>query len=365
MQLRHISLLALALSTFLAGNTFADQATYQITFTGQWPGTLPNNAHFSPLIGATHCDPGAILSVGDVASPGVENVAEIGVTTTLVNEINAGISAGTLGTLVSRDGNIGPSQTVTLNMTVDSEHSLLTLITMIAPSPDWFVGVHDLDLLDSNGEWHQQLVIAVGSYDAGTENGNNFSINNAATVPQSVITDLDAANPNGILDGAGSIAQYIITRTDATPTTFNTFRGTLVGGDVSSIQSSDDDYLSYNPEFTVNATEAPVSIEFESQFGVETTTALNLEIEAGANTPGLTQTLEFFNFDTGAYEEIRSDASGFTDAVIVATASGSPNRYIENSTGNVRTRIGWRQTGFTILYPWTSRVDQIRWNITP
>lgn len=366
MQIKRISLLAALFAAFLAGNAIGDQASYQITFTGQWSGSLPGSAHFSPLVGATHRDPGAVLTIGGMASQGVENVAEVGVTTALVSEINAGITAGTHGSLILRNGNISPTQTVSLDIVVDSEHSLLTLITMIAPSPDWFVGVHDLDLLDANGAWQQQMTIAIGSYDAGTENGNNYSISNSATVPQSIITDLDAANPNGILQGAGSIAQIVITRTDATPATVNTFRGVLVGGDISSVQTSNDDYLSYNPGFVLNTTEAPVWLEFESQVDLDETAFLLMDLESGANTPGLTQTIEFFDFNLDAFVEIRSDELGFADSVIsfgTDNFGGSP--YIETGTGNVRARIGWRRTGFTILFPWTIRVDHVRWSIMP
>ena len=30
--------------------------------------------------------------------------------------------------------------------------------------------------------------------------------------------------------------------------------------------------------------------------------------------------------------------------------------------GEVQTRVGWRQTGFTINFPWEVRVDQVGWN---
>lgn len=88
---------------------------------------------------------------------------------------------------------------------------------MIAPSPDWFVGVNDLNLLDANDNWRDSIVLDLVSYDAGTENGTGLSLNNPATNPQGVITELDIAEPNGALFGVGSIARLTLTRSIPEP----------------------------------------------------------------------------------------------------------------------------------------------------
>ena len=199
----------------------ADEQEYQLTFEGRWTSNLPRpgSAHFSPLIGAVHNADGSIFAVGELASPGIENVAELGATSTLAAEINDGIAAGNVAQLITRSGNVGPVQTVTLNFTATGDHTLLSLVTMIAPSPDWFVGVHDLDLKDANGQWQDQMVIDINSYDAGTEEGSSFSLNNPPTNPQDVIQALDKAVPDNPLFGAGSIARVTLTRTVANPVT--------------------------------------------------------------------------------------------------------------------------------------------------
>ena len=63
----------------------------------------------------------------------------------------------------------------------------VTLISMVAPSPDWFVGVSDVSL--RNGAlWVQALTVDLHPYDAGTEDGSGFSLSNPATNPQEPIT---------------------------------------------------------------------------------------------------------------------------------------------------------------------------------
>ena len=63
---------------------------------------------------------------------------------------------------------------------------------MIAPSPDWFVGVSDLSLR-SGGRWIESLTVDLRPYDAGTEEGTGFSFSNPPTVPQEPIAQISGA----------------------------------------------------------------------------------------------------------------------------------------------------------------------------
>ncbi len=62
---------------------------------------------------------------------------------------------------------------------------------MVAPSPDWFVGVSGLSLWDGDA-WIESLSVDLKPYDAGTEQGDAFSLANPATVPQELIAMLGA-----------------------------------------------------------------------------------------------------------------------------------------------------------------------------
>ena len=67
-----------------AGVKCPGTANYTLTFRALWkldrhPNTpLPNNAHFSPLVGCTHGADYVMWRAGTKASPGVESVAETG-----------------------------------------------------------------------------------------------------------------------------------------------------------------------------------------------------------------------------------------------------------------------------------------------
>ncbi len=169
-------------------------AAYDIKFTGRWttdatPGGVPSSAHFSWPIGAVHNADVVFLAEGGTASPGVESMAEDGQTTTLKIEVTDA-SPNALS-VIEKGNNISSTGTTTISgVEFTSDHPLATVLTMIAPSPDWFVGVAGLSLLDGDGDWVASREVNLYPWDAGTEDGMAFSLSNAATNPQGVIANI-------------------------------------------------------------------------------------------------------------------------------------------------------------------------------
>jgi hypothetical protein len=120
--------------------------------------------------------------VGALASTGIKNMAELGEKTALMQEVQAAIAAGTAKAVLSGGGNGVAPGSVTLTFDVDDAFPFVTLVSMIAPSPDWFVGVSGLSLRE-NGAWIQQAVIPLVVHDAGTDSGPTYASPNQATVP--------------------------------------------------------------------------------------------------------------------------------------------------------------------------------------
>ena len=167
-------------------------ATYTVKFQGNWTTqstnvAVPGGAHFTTLIGAVHNSSVTFWEAGEMASDGVELVAEFGSTGTFRTEISNAAS-GTVRSIVQASGTSATS-TSTFEVTFSRTHPLLTLLSMIGPSPDWFVGVSGLSLLDGSN-WRSSHTVDLFAYDAGTEDGESFSLSNPDTVPQGVITRL-------------------------------------------------------------------------------------------------------------------------------------------------------------------------------
>ena len=169
-----------------------DAATYTVTFQGNWttastPDGVVGSAHFTTLVGAVHNDMVTFWESGGTATPGVESVAELGTTGTFESEVTA---AGANASLVKKSIGFDPTVTATFEIEVTNDHPLFTLLSMIGPSPDWFVGVSGLSLLDTQGQWLSEHEVNLFPYDAGTEDGDGFSLSNSPTSPQGTIMSI-------------------------------------------------------------------------------------------------------------------------------------------------------------------------------
>ena len=194
LRLRRLgSLLAVPVAIGLSALPAAAQTvTYRVTFEGNWtlastPGGVVGGAHFTTLIGGVHGSGVTFWQPGQQASSGVENVAELGATGTFRSEVQR---SSHTRSVIEEGVSGGGTGTASFTIDVTPEHSQVTLLSMIGPSPDWFVGVSGESLLDGSGQWVQSLVVDLFPYDAGTEDGTEFSLSNPATSPQGVITSI-------------------------------------------------------------------------------------------------------------------------------------------------------------------------------
>ena len=177
----------------------ADSAIYGVSFVATWssrthPNGFPSGAHFSPLIGATHNGGVRFWANGDTATDGIEDMAETGATGQLASEIRARIPGDALA-VVTGPGIGSPGTGTISNLVVTKDHPLVTLVTMIAPSPDWFVGVSGLSLRDEFAQWREELEVILYPYDAGTDDGTVYTSANANTSPRAPIRNLRGTAP--------------------------------------------------------------------------------------------------------------------------------------------------------------------------
>ncbi len=193
-------------------------AQYRVTFQATWssqshPQNFPSGPHFSGLIGGTHDGSVSFWTPGGLASPGIEMMSELGSKSPLNTEIQSAITAGQAGQIIS-GGGIGLSPgSVQVTFTASQQFPLVTLVSMIAPSPDWFVGVAGLQLAP-DGEWVEQLVVPLAGWDAGTDDGATYLAADNEPFPHHAIA-LIAGGPAG--NGA-PFGTFTFQRIDAPPT---------------------------------------------------------------------------------------------------------------------------------------------------
>lgn len=197
-------LLAMTLTAFspTPAMTPSETALYTITFTSTWRAEthpapdFPANAHYSRMHGGTHNSSVTFWQAGEIASAGIESMAETGGYSLLKDEVEAAIGAGTAHQFLLGDSLGSSTGTIRFDaVTVDREFPLLTLVTMVAPSPDWFVGVHGVSLLDANGEWLNAGSVTLYPYDAGSDNGTTYGAPNEDASPKQPIANISGESP--------------------------------------------------------------------------------------------------------------------------------------------------------------------------
>ncbi len=169
-------------------------ARYKVVFNATWsqtthPTNWPAGAHWSGLVGGTHNAAVHFWREGETASEGIRLMAERGQQATLLSEIAPAIASGTAH-LPLAGGGIGTSPgsvTLTFPQAMNRDYPLVTLVSMIAPSPDWFAGVDSLSLI-TNGNWATSLTVTLYGYDAGTDSGPSYASPDQITVPRGVVT---------------------------------------------------------------------------------------------------------------------------------------------------------------------------------
>ena len=177
----------------MAGMPAAGPATYKVEFTPLWtkasfpveyPDTsLIHRPHFSGLIGTGHNSGYHVFAVGQPPTPGLERLSEQGKHDPLDAEIKAAVAAGNALALSESDPLKDFSQTATTQVNVDDAHPMVSLVAMIAPSPDWFAGVADVDLME-NGAWVASKTVDVQPYDSGGDDGDTYLADDADANPK-------------------------------------------------------------------------------------------------------------------------------------------------------------------------------------
>ena len=110
-----------------------------------------------------------------------------------------------------------PGGYTTTKIMVQNMYSMVSLITMIAPSPDWFVGVDSYDLCGMDG-WKEKVTMDLLPWDAGTGEGLTYSLKTGDTMPVNVIMRI-TSDGNSTISSHANVAFATVTFTRVEMTT--------------------------------------------------------------------------------------------------------------------------------------------------
>jgi hypothetical protein len=138
----------------------------------------------------------SLFQQGGLSTSGLEDLAELGRTSLLQIELADARRFNQVGEVIETKNMFIRNQTSqSFEVEITPEHPYLSFASMIAPSPDWFVGLNALKLFSEETGFFSgtQRPIDLMAIDAGTELGDvggNFSINNQANEVHEPISTL-------------------------------------------------------------------------------------------------------------------------------------------------------------------------------
>lgn len=178
-------------------------ALYKVTLRTYWsrarfPRHYPEwkpPAQFGKLIGRTHNSAYTLYRLGERLSSGVRLYVETGRTDGMDAD---GDSPSTLHSFTGPPVPQGEGTSVARAF-LDGNHTLISVMARINPSPDWFVGLDSFQLC-VEGNWVDTVTVELDPLDGGTDNGFTFTAANWPTQPQGIayrITSRYPAHPAG------------------------------------------------------------------------------------------------------------------------------------------------------------------------
>ncbi|CAH1113577.1 unnamed protein product [Psylliodes chrysocephalus] len=180
------------------------EAKYEMAFEGRWtrnthPRNYPSNiwsTKFSDIIGASHRKYHSFWNEQDYASEGLKDLAETGRTQRLESEIK--VMGNNIRTIIKARGLQHPNITDISYAVfrVDSNNHLVSLVSKITPSPDWFVGVANFELCKSDCTWAESYTYNLYPLDAGTDDGLGYLSSEPLHFSHKVIMPITQNNPN-------------------------------------------------------------------------------------------------------------------------------------------------------------------------
>lgn len=123
---------------------------------------LTNGMYFTPLIVTAHNPGNSLFQVGDAASPELQEMAEGGSLNGLMG-ITTAIGANTETNPAG--GLLGPGQTTNATINNDDGNTVLSILAMILPTNDGFIGLDNWHIPEEAGTY----TVYLNAYDAGTE----------------------------------------------------------------------------------------------------------------------------------------------------------------------------------------------------
>lgn len=157
--------------------------TFSVSLKGHWsekthPNYFPTDAKFGKTLAISHYGNNVLFEQGNKAEMWLKSYIETGDTNSFTSYFNEFKNVDKVDAIVIADS-FSPEGDITFEFTTIGKTDLFSFVTSLSPSPDWFVGVNNINLnrLAHGGS----LVFITKVWDAGLFSGNSATDKGNAT----------------------------------------------------------------------------------------------------------------------------------------------------------------------------------------
>jgi len=143
--------------------------------------------------------------------------------------------------------------------------------------------------------------------------------------------------------------------------------GVYVSGNLSSLTSSNDDYLVVGPGIVFGTGDFPAVITVTGTSALLDPNELCFTLEAMASSTGLTQRVELYDYDSANWVIVDERTTTTADSVVHVSAPYDARRFVGDeetpSEYEVKARVSYKQSGPVFSYPWSASLDLTKWEV--
>jgi hypothetical protein len=155
-----------------------------------------------------------------------------------------------------------------------------------------------------------------------------------------------------------------ITRTIA-PSVVTVNPGILMSGGVTQLATSDDTVLIAQVDLSSEQAGFPITVELTSTSPDLNPSLIGFVLESRSEFPGFGQSIELYDWVAGTWVSVDYRTASTTETSMTVSAISPLERFVNQSTRQIRARLGWEPVDADISGAWRVWIDQAVWRIRP
>lgn len=145
------------------------------------------------------------------------------------------------------------------------------------------------------------------------------------------------------------------------PAEVNVVRGNLIAGNLQSLLYCDDDRLVVRPGVVLSSSDYPIQIVARAHAPMPSPTSFAFTIESSASSGNVYQKVWLYDFVAGSFVGIDENSMSTTDNTLYLIIDETPYRYVQPVSHSIVAKIEYKAFRPVLAYPWTARVDHLKW----